>query len=166
MKFQNAKENVRFVPLFLWHFSCRNTVWGYDALGNIISATTYDYSLEVTLQNEKEVVTYNYGADTDAGWNKLLTSIVIEKYTGNEVTSTVTETIDYDAIGNPISYRGATMGWFGRQLTSYSKNGTTITNTYDVEGIRGSKTVNEIAKGTLNYAWNQMSNEILYWTNN
>ncbi len=27
-------------------------------------------------------------------------------------------------------------------MTSYAKNGVSITNTYDVEGVRGSKTVN------------------------
>ena len=74
--------------------------WEYDDLGNILVAKRYAYSSVVTLQNPKEVVTYNYGTDADAGWNNLLTSIVTEQYTSGEVTSTVTETIDYDAIGN------------------------------------------------------------------
>ncbi len=108
-----------------------------------------------SLQNPKEVVTYNYGTDEDAGWNNLLTSIVTEQYTSGEVTSTVTETIDYDAIGNPISYRGATMGWYGRQMASYSKGGISITNTYDVEGVRGSKTVNG-SKTTYQYINGQL----------
>ncbi len=74
----------------------------------------YNYTSSSPLQTPKEVVTYNYGTDTDAGWNRILKVITTELYTGSTVTSIVTETIDYDAIGNPISYRGATMGWYGR----------------------------------------------------
>ena len=121
-----------------------------DDLGNIVLSEIYAYSTDASLQNETEVVTYNYGTDSDAGWNKLLKGITTTTYNEDNTTSTVTETIDYDAIGNPISYRGATMGWYGRQMTSYSKNGTTITNTYDVDGIRGSKTVNG-SKATYQY---------------
>ena len=132
--------------------------WEYDALGNIQNMKKYNYTSGTSLQNPKEVVTYNYGTDTDAGWNYLLTGITTQLYTGSTVTSTITETIDYDAIGNPISYRGATMGWFGRQMTSYSKNGTGITNTYDANGIRGSKTVNG-SKTTYQYLDGQLQYE-------
>ena len=62
-----------------------------------------------------------------------MTSITTENYTsGTKVTTT--ETIDYDQIGNPITYRGATMAWRGRQLTGYAKNGVTSTFSYDADG--------------------------------
>ena len=44
--------------------------------------------------------------------------------------------------GNPTSYRGASMSWYGRQLTSYSNGDVSATFTYDADGLRGSKTVN------------------------
>ena len=128
----------------------KSVIWEYDKLGNIKVSKTYAYGTATPLQNETEVVIYNYGTDTDAGWNKLLKSLTRTTYHDDNTTTTTTETIDYDAIGNPISYRGATMGWYGRQMTSYFKNGTSITNTYDAEGIRGSKTVNG-SKTTYQY---------------
>ena len=87
----------------------------------------------------------------------------------NAIASSITETIDYDAIGNPISYRGATMGWYGRQMTSYSKDGISITNTYDVDGIRGSKTVNgskttyQYLDGKLHYEKRGDGRELYYY---
>ena len=44
--------------------------------------------------------------------------------------------------GNPTEYQGATMEWYGRQLTSYSNGNVSATFTYDADGLRGSKTVN------------------------
>ena len=46
----------------------------------------------------------------------------------------------------------------GRQMTAYSKNGTSITNTYDANGIRGSKTVNG-SKTTYHYLDGQLQYE-------
>ena len=53
-----------------------------------------------------------FSVDSDCGWENLLTNITINNYTDN---TTTVETIDYDEIGNPISYRGATLGWYGHQ---------------------------------------------------
>ena len=53
-----------------------------------------------------------------------------------------TEKILYDEIGNPTTYRDATMSWYGRQLTNYSNGSTTASFTYDADGLRGTKTVN------------------------
>ena len=83
--------------------------------------------------------TYNYSKDSDAGWNYLLTSIVTQDYINNVTT---TETVDYDAIGNPTTYRGATLAFNGRQLTSYTKGSNAISYKYDASGLRASKTVN------------------------
>ncbi|MBR0535262.1 MAG: DNRLRE domain-containing protein, partial [Clostridia bacterium] len=74
--------------------STKNT-WVYDGLGNIIKR-------ETTVNGTPTAqVTYNYGADSDCGWENLLTNITISNYTDN---TTTVETIDYDEIGNPISY--------------------------------------------------------------
>ena len=99
----------------------------YDNVGNITSKS-----------DGTSTINYTYGTDSDAGWSKLLTS-----YNG--------ETIDYDAIGNPTTYRGANLTWTGRQLNSYSKNGTSITYKYDADGLRGSKTVNGTKTTTYQY---------------
>ena len=52
----------------------------------------------------------------------------------------------YDAQGNPISYLGHTLTWEkGRQLKQFVKSdGTSISYTYNANGIRTSKTVNGI----------------------
>ena len=59
-----------------------------------------------------------------------------------------TEKILYDEIGNPTTYRDATMSWYGRQLTKYkldkdteddTSDDVTFDFTYDADGLRGSK---------------------------
>ena len=59
-----------------------------------------------------------------------------------------TEKILYDTIGNPTTYRDATMSWYGRQLTKYkidkdteddTSDDVTFDFTYDADGLRGSK---------------------------
>ena len=73
----------------------------------------------------KNGVAYTYG---DAVWKDLLTKV------GDQ-------TITYDAQGNPTHYLGHTLTWEkGRQLKSFDGN----TYTYNANGIRTSKTVNEI----------------------
>ena len=54
------------------------------------------------------------------------------------------------AIGNPLSYRGMTLSWQGRQLTQSVKSGQTIKYTYDADGFRASKTVSG-TKQTFQY---------------
>ena len=50
------------------------------------------------------------------------------------------ESIVYDAIGNPTTYRGASLAFTGRRLPSYAKNGTLTSYRYDADGIRTQKT--------------------------
>ena len=143
----------------------RNTGWTnnyrsytYDDLSQLTSETnattgktytyTYDNVGNITSKSDgTNTITYTYGSDSDAGWSKLLKSLETKDSEGNVVNN---ETIDYDSIGNPTSYRSASLTWSGRQLDSYSKNGTSITYTYDADGLRGSKTVNG-AKSTYQY---------------
>ena len=55
--------------------------------------------------------------------------------------------IEYDLIGNPTSYYNGsayTFTWTGRQLTGAAKGSTNMSFTYNDEGIRTSKTVNNV----------------------
>ena len=71
--------------------------------------------------------TIQYGY-AQTGWKDLMTS-----YNGQSIT--------YDEIGNPLTYRdGMTMTWTGRQLTMLTQNGKQNTYKYDVDGLRLEKT--------------------------
>ena len=50
------------------------------------------------------------------------------------------QSFEYDTVGNPTLYCGKAMTWQGRRLLSY--NGSTFT--YDVDGMRTTKTVNNV----------------------
>ena len=118
----------------------------YDALGNITQKKVYAYTTGTLPSTAQQTITYTYSEDSDAGWNKLLTS-----YNG--------QTIDYDDIGNPTTYSGASLEWDGRSLKSYSNpnTNTSISYTYDADGLRGTKTVNG-TKSTYHY----VSGQLLY----
>ena len=92
----------------------------YDLGGNIKSKTIYNKDSGAT-----STINYTYG---NSAW-------------GDELTAYNGESIVYDKIGNPTTYRGWAMEWEGRQLKSAGKNGTNLSFTYDSEGIRTSKTV-------------------------
>ena len=69
-------------------------------------------------------MSYAYG---NTGWKDLLTS-----YNGQSIT--------YDTIGNPLSYRGMTLTWQnGRQLATLTKSGATSSYSYDINGNRTKK---------------------------
>ncbi len=44
--------------------------------------------------------------------------------------------------GNPENYLGANLTWVGRELKSYSKSGTSVSYTYDSDGLRGTNPAN------------------------
>ncbi|MCI6043414.1 RHS repeat-associated core domain-containing protein, partial [bacterium] len=59
------------------------------------------------------------------------------------------QTITYDAIGNPLQYRGMNLTWSnGRELYSASKNGTTTIYRYNKDGMRNRKYLGD---GTVIY---------------
>ena len=60
------------------------------------------------------------------------------------------ETITYDAIGNPLTYRdGMSMLWQnGKELKRVSQDNTVINFQYDTNGLRTRKAVNVIANGS------------------
>ena len=117
--------------------SDKSTVFTYDGIGNITKKTEYDYS-EDTLDTLIKEIDYTYTKDGKTGWNNLLTSVDLD---GDKTVDT-NEIISYDEIGNPTSYLGNTLTWYGRQLKKYLGNGNTITYTYDADGYRATKTVN------------------------
>ena len=136
----------------------------YDALGQLKTVTrgtdvyeyTYDNGGNILSEKKNGTVTktYTYG---DSEWKDLLT-------TYND------ETITYDNIGNPLTYRnGMTFTWAdGRKLVSISQNGSALASyTYNADGLRTSKTVNGVEteyywlNGTL-YA-QKTGDEFLYF---
>lgn len=128
----------------------KTVVYEYDNYGNIEKKTEYAFTLG-ELGTAVDTVSYTY----DNVWKDKLTS-----YDGQDIT--------YDEIGNPIIYRGATMTWVGRQMMSYSNNSTSISYTYDADGLRTSKTVNGVkhnyyyVDGQLRYERNGDNYEIYY----
>ena len=117
--------------------------YAYDEGGNL------DYETITQLSSSgigigSETISYGYG---DSSWKDKMTS-----YDGQSIT--------YDAIGNPISYRdGMSMTWEnGRQLKSLTQGGNTISYTYDAGGVRMSKTVNG-EKWTYQYVGGKLLHE-------
>ena len=104
----------------------KSFTYAYDAGGNILSVKEYAY-ITGALGTAAKTTAYGY---TDGTWKDLLTS-----YAG--------QTITYDGIGNPLSYRdGLSMTWRnGRELASLTKNGVTASYLYDESGLRTKKTV-------------------------
>ena len=114
-------------------------VYAYDNGGTILTKTEYPYSPtveDITTLTPTNTVTYTYG---NADWKDQLTS-----FNGEAIT--------YDAIGNPLTYRGMTLTWQnGRQLATLSKEGLNVSYGYNDEGLRTQKTVNSV---TTEYYWN------------
>jgi RHS repeat-associated protein len=97
------------------------TTYTYDDFGNILTKTPYTNVTSDDLSTATVGETKSYTYDTT--WTDKLTSF------GGE-------SIVYDEIGNPTTYRGATLTWEGRQLMSYSKDGTNISYQYNADGLR------------------------------
>ena len=123
----------------------------YDSLGqltrenNVILGKTYTYSYD-NYGNLTSVKTYNYTTGALTG-----TALNTDTYTysngdwGDQLVSFNGQTITYDQMGNPTTYLGATLSWENiRQLASYVKGNTNVSYTYNVDGIRTSKTVNGV----------------------
>ena len=102
------------------------TEYTYDAGGNILRKYSCDLNDDVCFED----AVYGYG---DANWKDKLTS-----FNG--------QTITYDEIGNPLSYRdGMSFIWqHGRELAGFSKAGTTASYRYNDSGIRTKKVVNGV----------------------
>ena len=110
--------------------------YAYDSKGNILTAK--EYAVAVNEYGEKVYTLKTDGNNTFVygnTWQDKLTT-----FNGQSIT--------YDAIGNPLSYKGNTLTWtMGRQLATYGTN----TYTYNEDGIRTSKTVDGV---TTQYYFN------------
>ena len=115
---QLVRENNKYLN--------KTIVYDYDNGGNILSRTEYAYTTAADLSSKTPTDTIVYGYSTS--WKDQMIS-----YDGQSIT--------YDAIGNPTSYRGKTMSWNGRELESLTQSGSTIRYEYDSDGMRTSKTV-------------------------
>ena len=116
----------------------KSYTYTYDGNGNITKKSEYAYTTGV-LTGEPLITTYSYEGD----WADMLTSVDGEQ-------------IEYDSIGNPTSYLGATLTWEGRELTSYSNDEYTSTYEYDENGMRYRTTITnkeDNSVGYLDYVW-------------
>ena len=110
-------------------------LYTYDAGFNMTSEKVYAYTTAGTVSGTPESRTFTYAS----GWKDQLVSV-----DGQALT--------YDGAGNLLSYNGRTFTWKnGRQLAGTTGNGTTVSYTYDHNGMRVSKTVGN-EKHTYVYA--------------
>ncbi len=119
--------------------SGKTYTYTYDSNGNILTKSVYDYTALEDLGTALNTVSYAY----DAYWKDKLVSV------GDE-------TIVYDCIGNPTSYRGATLTWEGRTLTSYEDDEISAEYEYDENGMRYRTRVTNKAEGSVTdyeYVW-------------
>ena len=110
----------------------------YDAGGNLISET-------VTDSNGTTSNAYEYN---NSNWGDVLTS-----YNGQSIT--------YDEIGNPLTYRdGMSMTWKnGRQLATLTNGDTSISYGYDSDSVRTTKTVSGVK-----YTYAYFNGQLMYET--
>lgn len=114
----------------------KSTMYLYDRGGNLTGYLSAPYTEAASLDGVNETVFYTYD---DPEWKDKVTAIG-----GKEIT--------YDAIGNPLTYDGWTFTWkAGRMLHSMMKSGTNAQFTYDHNGLRIKKVVNDV---TTNYVLN------------
>ena len=100
-------------------------VYNYDRGGNITSKVKYAFTTG-TLGSALQTIPYGYG---DTNWKDKLTS-----YNG--------QTINYDAIGNPLNDGAWTFTWAaGRQLKKMVREDRTLDFKYDHNGMRIQKTL-------------------------
>jgi len=80
---------------------------------------------------------------------------------GDKLTRYNGETITYDEIGNPLSYRdGMEMTWLnGRKLTTLQSGNDSISYKYDSNGVRTSKTVNGVE-----YTYEYLNGKLMHET--
>ena len=116
-------------------------IYNYDDSGNILTKTTYPYSIE-ELGTATETLNYTY----DSTWK-------------DKLMSYGSTNIEYDNIGNPTKIGNENFYWNGRQLEKYILGNKTITFEYDENGLRHRKTVkeNNIIIEQYDYVWSEGS---------
>ena len=108
----------------------KTVTYCYNHLGDILSKTEYELSFLETPGALIETIEYEYDYSSRSG-------AVIEY--GE------TETMLYNEVGNPLSYRGYSMVWQkNRELAAMSNTQQTLRFKYDSNGIRTLKRVNGV----------------------
>lgn len=107
----------------------------YDTNGNIESKTVYPYTTgDLSSVMATSTVPYTYGNTSDT----------------SQLTIYNGKSISYDTNGNMTGCDGWTYTWSGKNLSGSSKTGSTVSYSYNSDGIRTSKTVNGTTTYTLN----------------
>ena len=107
----------------------KTITYSYDNGGNLTERKEYPYSISgiESLGEPQETFSYTYG---DTNWK-------------DKLTAYQNETITYDAIGNPLNWKGRTLTWqHGRQLQRQEEDGLVVEYEYNDAGIRTKKIVN------------------------
>ena len=105
----------------------------YDSWGNIQNKKIYAYTTAATPTNPTDTITYGYSTGE---WK-------------DQLTSYDEQPIVYDgSMGNPTEYLGKQLTWDGKELTGVVG---TASYTYDMNGLRTTKTVNNV---TTDYFYN------------
>ena len=114
--------------------------YSYDVGGNITAKKEYAYTTGA-LGAVQKTISYGYG---NSQWKDQMTS-----YNG--------QTITYDAMGNPLTYRdGMRMLWYDRKYLTHLTKGKTYYFAYDSNGKRIEKTTvnGHDPEKTVKYYWN------------
>jgi len=131
--------------------------YGYDNVGNIVSISgggenrTYTYDAQGQMLTEKiGSTTYTYAYDSAGNIRSKTSGGTTKSYTYGDsswkdlLTNYNGLAINYDGVGNPTNWRGlSSLTWeSGRRLMSATTtSGTNLSYTYDMDGLRLSKTV-------------------------
>ena len=153
----------------------------YDAQGQLVSEknsskTTFLYAYD-TAGNIRSItkdgtVTKSFGY-TNPSWPDLLTSVTANGTTKDVLYEGQSQTSDLPSSGNPVTYyngKDYTFTWTkGRQLASATVDGKQVSYTYDMSGVRTSKTVNgttynytTLSGKVMRQTWGNKSLEFVY----
>ena len=153
----------------------------YDAQGQLAtekngSGTTFGYAYD-TAGNIRSItkdgtVTKSFGY-TNASWPDLLTSVTANGTTKDVLYEGQSQTSDLPSSGNPVTYyngKDYAFTWTkGRQLAKAVVDGKTVEYTYDMSGVRTSKTVNgttynytTLSGKVMRQQWGSKSLEFVY----
>ena len=114
-------------------YTNQTVIYTYDSNNNILSKTVYAYTSGNSTPSGVTVTTYTYGD-----------SIFKDRLTAYDGQSIIYDNGASNGIGLPTTYLGKTMTWEGRELVSVVDDGGSIAYSYDLNGLRLSKSVNGI----------------------
>ena len=109
-------------------FTNQTVTYTYDSWGNLTAKSVYAYTTATDPGTRISTISYGYST---GDWKDQLVSY------GNQ-------TIAYDAMGNPTTYRGKALTWRGKQLTGVTAGTDAVAYSYDENGLRLQKTVNNV----------------------